>query len=113
MGDGISRCDQQSIKEVSVVVLVVNHAMIGGAVSSTECRIAVHMVRVPVPQVLNIRMLFFDAPEYALLVVAVLKKSSGSASGTRSRLNDAGDDERETAGAVIRSIRSDESSASL
>jgi hypothetical protein len=50
---------------------------------------AVHVMGVPVPEVLDLREVAFDLPKYLFLVGAVLKKRDGRAACLWTSLNDA------------------------
>ena len=78
---------EQRIEEIEVVQLVVDDPAIGRHVPGAETRIAVHVVRVPVPEVLDRRVLLLKPPEHLGLVLPVLEEAGPRPPGVGARLD--------------------------
>ena len=71
--------DKKRVEKICVVLGVVDDPLISGVVPLAQSGQAIHMMRVPIAKMLDVRMLFFNLPEDSLLVVAILKEAGGGA----------------------------------
>jgi hypothetical protein len=76
---------KERVEEICVVFFVVDGPVICVVVTPAQCCQAIAMVRVPVAQVLNLRVSFFNLSEDIFLIIAVLKKTYGGALRLRAR----------------------------
>ena len=85
---GIAGGNQKRVEEIYVVVLVVNDSMVGVPVTLTQGWVTIDMMRMPVAQMLKLRVFSFQLPKHLLLMCSVLKQTRRTARRVRSRLND-------------------------
>jgi hypothetical protein len=64
--------------------------MIGLNISATQSRVAINVMRVPITEMLNIRMAAFYLPKYSLLMHSVLEEADGTALRAGTGLNYSG-----------------------
>src|ERR1700683_3588958 len=88
---GVLAHHKKRVKEVGVVILMVDDVVIGGDVAAAQGRKAIDMMCMPVAQVLNVRVPGFDLAEHFLLIVSVLEETRAGPTCIRTRVDDASD----------------------
>lgn len=75
MGRAVLGRHQQRVEEGSIVLAMVDVAMVRLDVSAAQMLQAIDMMRMPVAQMLDFMVPVFDFPENLFLILAVLKKT--------------------------------------
>src|ERR1700720_2530748 len=83
--------NQKCIKEISVVLGMVDRFEVGGLIAATQSRKSVDVVRVPIAEMLNVGMFCFQHPKHSLLMLAILEETCWRSIGIRARSQHARD----------------------
>lgn len=67
--------DQKRVEEIRIVVAVVDGCLVGGFITGAEGSEAINVMRMPVPEVLDLRMKLFNRSKNAFLIFAVLEQA--------------------------------------
>ena len=94
---------------IIVVIVMVDRTVVSLDVSAAERRVSVHVMGVPVAEMLDFRVYGFDSTENTLLIRTVLKEADGRALGLRAGFDDAGHVYSELA--AVHGVGSDQTAA--
>jgi hypothetical protein len=102
---------KQRIEEVGIVLVMIDRGEICTPVAAAEGIKAVYVVRVPIPEVLDIGMSFFYRSEDSLLICTILKEAGWRAPRVGPRPNDPADFDIKVL--VLAVVRANEPAASF
>ena len=77
--------DEKRVKEIGVVLIMINDFMVGSVISLAKSGEAIAVVSVPIPKVLDIWVFFFNLSENPFLIFAILKETDSGSLRLRSR----------------------------
>src|SRR5262245_57810577 len=81
--------NEERVEEIGIVLFVIDDPGIGRLVTRTQGCESIHVVSVPVAQVLDLRTFLFNRPENLFLIVAILEKAHSRSLGAWTGTNDA------------------------